>query len=126
MAQNDVLTLIRFARKYPEHNESLLAVVEHELNNGSGPYESHTDASAVAPIQFPIELFHYARKKRQHRGALHQDGTIIVDGVTYYDPSPAAMSITRYNVNGRTWWSYEDPASGAIRPFKYLQELGSI
>ena len=126
VVQEDVRALIRYARKYPEYAEALLGIVEQELNNGASPYAPKADETAVGPITYPIEVFHYSYGKRQHSGMLFRDRTITVNGIRHDHVSPAAMSITGNNVNGWTWWWYEDPVSGVNRRIKYLQDRGLI
>jgi hypothetical protein len=124
--QEDVRTLIRYARKYPEHAEALLGIVEQELNIVDSPYAPRADETGVASITYPIEVFHYSYGKRQHSGMLFRDRTITVNGIRYDHVSPAAMSITGNSVSGWTWWWYEDPVSGVIRRIKFLQDRGLI
>ena len=120
MPQEDVRTLVRYARKYPQYSEPLLEIVEQELTNGAGPAPT-ADETLVGALAYPVEVFHYSRGRRQHPGTLSRDRSITVNGIRYDDVSPAAMSITGNNVNGWMWWWYEDPVSGEIRRINYLR-----
>ena len=126
MSQEDVRTLVRYARKYPQYGETLLEIVERELSNGTTPITARTDKAVVDALVYPIEVFHYSRGKRQHSGMLFRDRSITVNGIRYDDVSPAAMAITDNSVNGWTWWWYEDPASGEVRRIDYLRKNGLV
>ena len=125
MSQEDVRTLVRYARKYPQYGETLLEIVEQELSNGANP-APRADETVVDALVYPIEVFHYSRGKRQHSGMLSRDRSITVNGIRYDDVSPGAMSITENSVNGWMWWWYEDPVYGEVRRIDYLRKRGLI
>ena len=125
MSQEDVLTLIRLARKYPDATDSLLAAAERIGRNGAKLALVDPGAKPDTAISFPIEVF-CTYKGHTYRGLLSQDRTVVVNGKKYNKPSPAAMSITNNNVNGLRWWWYRDPVTGQIRQIKDLENRGLI
>jgi hypothetical protein len=125
MSQDEVLTLIRLARKYPESADALLSAAEAIGGNGSGSALVDVQAGSDVAITFPLPVFcNY--KGHRYDAMLNRDRTVIVNGTKYNKPSPAAMSITRNSVNGWIWWWYRDPASGRNRQIRGLKERNLI
>ena len=125
MSQEDVLTLIKLARKYPDAADSLLSAAERIGRNGAKSFLAVVNTRPDAAISFPVEVFS-TYKRRTHRGLLYQNRTVVVDGKPFNKPSPAAMSITFNSVNGLLWWKYRDPETGQIRQIKDLERRGLI
>jgi hypothetical protein len=125
MSQDDVLTLIRLARKYPQVSDALLAAAERIGTNGVTPTPVVTRESYDAGIPFPLEIF-CIYKGQTYRGKLSRDRTVTVNGRTFDKPSPAAMSITNNSVNGWRWWWYKDPRSGQSRQIDDLKKRGLL
>lgn len=51
------------------------------------------------------------RYNRQFHTGRVDDGMLVVNGARYGTPSAAAMSITKYNVNGWQYWQCRHPRS---------------
>ena len=124
MTQQDVLTLVRLARRYPAAADALLSAAERIAMNGDSQ-PSAPPISVDSAIAFPLDIF-CTYKGHKYHGTLHRNRTVTVNGVTYDKPSPAAISITNNSVNGWAWWWYEDPSSGIIRQIKDLKDRGLI
>ncbi len=122
MSNDDVLTLVRLARRYPDSADALLSVAERIGSNGA---TTQPNLAETASVSFPLEVF-CIYKGQRCEGTLNQDRSLIVSGKRYRKPSPAAMSITKNSVNGWIWWWYRDPASGQIRQIRDLKERGIL
>jgi len=125
MTQQDVLALVRLARRYPTAADALLSAAERIATNGDTRRSVPAPITVDSTIAFPLDVF-CTYKGQKYHGTLHKDRTVTVNGVTYGKPSPAAMSITNNNVNGLRWWWYKDPTSGVIRQIKDLEVRGLI
>jgi hypothetical protein len=71
-----------------------------------------------------VSFTHGTEFRAKYKGKLHlavvQDGALLLNGVRYDTPSPAAMSITHSNVNGWRFWECRRPGqSGWSRMDSY-------
>ena len=74
---------------------------------------------ALASLEVAPKELVVTYKGTEHRAKVDEDGTITVNGKTFYSPSRAEKEVTGREVDGWTFWSYEVPGEG----FKKLNTL---
>lgn len=60
-------------------------------------------------VEFPEGTEFRSHYKGKYYNAIVQDGYLVLDGVKYTSPSPAAVSITNNSVNGWLFWECRLP-----------------